>query len=66
MDLVIQKLVSNGLLYHVPKESIEYLSPIYITPIAGGGHRLILKLKHLNEAVTYRHFKMEASKQRCN
>ena len=42
---------------HAPGECI---SPIFVVPKPDGSYRLIFNFKHCNQAVLYRHFKMDA------
>ena len=47
-------------------EAKECVPPIFIVKKSGGGTRLILNLKELNEFVKYEHFKMDGIKTIIN
>ena len=54
----MKKLLKKGVIKEVCHESIEYVSPIFITRKSDGGTRFILNLKQLNEYIEFKHFKM--------
>ena len=56
----IRKLLLKGIIVKSVHEPDEFISPIFLRPKPDGSHQLILNLKHLNEYVVYRHFKMES------
>ena len=55
----IDKLLSKGVIEACDHEPGEYISSIFLREKKDGTHRVILNLKHLNNFVQYRHFKME-------
>ena len=55
----IDKLLKHGVIEKCQHEPGEVISPIFLREKSDGGFRMILNLKHLNEDVVYRHFKME-------
>ena len=60
ISMEIEKLLSKGVIIPTLREEGEYTSPIFTRPKKDGTSRVILNLKHLNEHVLYRHFKMES------
>jgi len=57
--LEIDRLLSKGVIVESQNKIGEFISPIFVTPKADGGFRLILNLKKLNEHMPYIHFKMD-------
>ena len=56
----INKLLEKGVINKTTHCDTEFISTVFTRPKKVGSHRLILKLKKLNEYVTYHHFKMES------
>ena len=55
----VDKLLDLGVLSPSRHEQGECLSPIFVTPKRDGSYRLIFNFKNCNQAVLYRHFKMD-------
>ena len=55
----VDKLLDLGVLSPSRHEQGECLSPIFVTPKQDGSYRLIFNFKNCNQAVLYRHFKMD-------
>ena len=55
----IKKLLAKRVLELASPEPGQIISPIFLIPKPDGTHRMILNLKHFNNYVTYRHFKMD-------
>ena len=55
----IKKLLAKRVLELTSPEPGQIISPIFLIPKQDGTHRMILNLKHFNNYVTYRHFKMD-------
>jgi hypothetical protein len=54
----IGKLLNKRVIHKVMHTEGEFLSNIFLRPKKDGSYRLILNLKHLNQFITYKHFKM--------
>ena len=54
----VNSLLSKRVIVTSTHEDDQYISPLFLTPKKGGGHRFILNLKGLNTHVEYHHFKM--------
>ena len=52
-------LLDLGVIVSSHHELGEYISPIFVVPKPDGSHRLIFNFKNCNQAVLYRHFKMD-------
>jgi hypothetical protein len=59
IDTEVEKLLHLGAIGSSVHEFEECLSPIFVVPKPDGSHRLIFNFKNCNEAVLFRHFKME-------
>ena len=59
IDAEIMKLASKNVITQCQPEPQQFVAPIFVRPKKDGTHRMILNLKHLNQNVTYEHFKME-------
>jgi len=55
----VLKLVDLGVISPASHEQGECLSPIFVTPKRDGSFRLIFNFKNCNQAVQFRHFKMD-------
>ena len=55
----IKKLLAKRVLELASPEPGQIISPIFLIPKPDGTHRMILNLKHFNNYVTYRHFKVD-------
>ena len=54
----IQKLLDKGVIVQCDREPNDFVSTVFTREKKDGSSRTILNLKHLNEFVRYRHFKM--------
>ena len=59
VELEIQKLLEKGVITPSAHEDGEFISTIFLRSKKDGSYRTILNLKHFNEYVQYRHFKMD-------
>ena len=59
IDSEVGKLLQLGVISQSVHEQEECLSPIFVVPEPDGSHRLIFIFKSCNEAVLFRHFKMD-------
>ena len=59
VDMEIEKLANKSVISKSTPEPEQFVSPIFVRPKKDGTYRMILNLKHLNQSVTYQHFKME-------
>lgn len=59
IDTEVEQLLQLGVLSQSVHEMGECLSPIFVVPKPDGSHRLIFNFKNCNEAVLFRHFKMD-------
>ncbi len=55
----VTKLLELGVIINSNHEHGECISPIFLVPKPDGSHRLIFNMKYCNQAVLYRHFKMD-------
>ena len=55
----VDKLLDLGVVSPSRHEQGKCLSPIFVTPKRDGSYRLIFNFKNCNQAVLYRHFKMD-------
>ena len=55
----VEDLLQKGAIQLSQSEPGQYISNIFIVPKPGGKFRPIINLKHLNEFITYKHFKQE-------
>jgi hypothetical protein len=55
----VTKLLELGVIINSNHEHGECISPIFVVPKPDGSHRLIFNMKNCNQAVLYRHFKMD-------
>ena len=58
IQVILEKIIYIQIITETTHQSTEFVSPIFIVKKPGGGTRLILNLKELNEFVKYEHFKM--------
>ena len=61
MGTQIHSLLAKGVIVPAPFTPGEFVSNVFLRP-KPDGYRLILNLKDLNDAIVYRHFKMETLK----
>ena len=59
INLEIAKLLTKGVIEPSKPSDGDFISTIFVRPKKDGSHRLILKLKPLNEFVAYYHFKID-------
>ena len=59
LDTEVETLLQLGAIGRSVHELDECLSPIFVVPKSDGSHRLIFNFKICNEAVIFRHFKMD-------
>jgi len=59
IDTEMYKYGKSGIIEKVDHSVGEFVNQIFPTPKKNGGVRIILNLKPLNDAVEYKHFKME-------
>ena len=59
LDLEIQKLREKRAVEIVCPVQNQFISHMFVVPKKDGGSRPVINLKHLNNYVTYEHFKME-------
>ena len=52
--------MSKGIIESTSHDNDKVVSSIFIRPKKDGSHRLILKLKRLDQFDTYHHFKMDS------
>jgi len=55
----ISRLLARGAIEIVAECIGQFLSPFFVIRKSSGGRRFILNLKHLNQFVSTRHFKLE-------
>lgn len=59
IEIEVKKLARLGAVGVSESEIGECISPIFVTPKTDGSFRLIFNFKHCNQAVLFRHFKMD-------
>ena len=62
IDSELHKLMLQKIIVLTQDEQNEFVSPIFTTVNKDGGIRIILNLKHFNDHVVHRHFKMDTIK----
>ena len=60
IDSEVGKLLQLSVISQSVHEQEECLSPIFVVPKPDGSHRRIFNFKSCNEAVLFRHFKMDS------
>ncbi len=58
MDFEVKELIRTGVVETSPPQEGEFVSNVFLRPKPDGTSRVILNLKHLNDDVSYHHFKM--------